>query len=70
MCVAVDTPGFGMSDVPDPRPSVEDYASVFPAVLDHFSLSSAHFLGHHTGAANVTAFAPCKPGEVDPFEKE
>ena len=64
MCVAVDTPGFGMSDVPDPRPSVEDYASVFPAVLDHFSLSSAHFLGHHTGAANVTAFAARHPHRI------
>lgn len=64
MCVAVDTPGFGMSDVPDPRPSVEDYASVFPAVLDHFQLKQAHFLGHHTGAANVTAFAARHPERV------
>lgn len=64
MCVAVDTPGFGMSDVPDPRPSVEDYAEVFPAVLDHFNLKQAHFLGHHTGAANVTAFAARHPERV------
>ncbi len=56
-CIGVDTPGFGQSDVPDPRPSVLDYASVFAPVLDHFGLRAAHFLGHHTGAANVTAFA-------------
>jgi pimeloyl-ACP methyl ester carboxylesterase len=63
-CIGVDTPGFGMSDVPDPRPSVTDYATAFAPVLDHFGLKAAHFLGHHTGAANVTAFAARHPAHV------
>jgi pimeloyl-ACP methyl ester carboxylesterase len=63
-CIGVDTPGYGMSDLPDPRPSVLDYAAVFGPVLDHFALGAAHFLGHHTGAANVTAFAARHPRRV------
>lgn len=65
MAIGVDTPGFGNSDVPDPRPSVKDYASAFAPVLDHFGLSSANFLGHHTGAANVAEFAHQNPKRVD-----
>ncbi len=63
--IGVDTPGFGNSDVPDPRPSVQDYATMFGPVLDHFSLSTAHFLGHHTGAANVAEFAHQHPDRVE-----
>ena len=62
--IGVDTPGFGSSDVPGTRPSVKDYASAFGPVLDHFSLSEAHVLGHHTGAANVTEFAYRHPERV------
>lgn len=64
MAIGVDTPGFGGSDVPDPRPSVSDYATAFAPVLEHFNLSSASFLGHHTGAANVTEFAHTSPDRV------
>ena len=64
VCIGVDTPGFGQSDIPDPRPSVLDYAAIFAPVLDHFGLARAHFLGHHTGAANVTAFAVRNPERV------
>jgi pimeloyl-ACP methyl ester carboxylesterase len=64
VCIGVDTPGYGQSDVPDPRPSVLDYAAIFAPVLDHFGLERAHFLGHHTGAANVTAFAARNPERV------
>jgi pimeloyl-ACP methyl ester carboxylesterase len=62
--IGVDTPGFGNSDVPARRPSVEDYARVFPAVLDHFQLAAASFLGHHTGAMSVTEFAARHPARV------
>lgn len=63
--IGVDTPGFGGSDVPDPRPSVRDYASAFAPVLDHFTLKTAHFVGHHTGAANVAEFAHLHPERVE-----
>lgn len=62
--IAVDTPGFGNSDVPPPRPSVGDYAKMFAPVLDHFNLRAANFLGHHTGASNVTEFAYRHPERV------
>ena len=65
MAIGVDTPGFGSSDVPEPRPSVQDYATAFGPVLDHFNLTSANFLGHHTGAANVAEFAHQRPERVD-----
>jgi pimeloyl-ACP methyl ester carboxylesterase len=64
MAIGVDTPGFGNSDVPSSRPSVGDYARMFAPVLDHFNLRAANFLGHHTGAANVTEFALGNPGRV------
>ncbi|MEE8307034.1 MAG: alpha/beta hydrolase [Gammaproteobacteria bacterium] len=62
--IGVDTPGYGNSDVPDPRPSVNDYAKMFAPVLSHFDLHAANFLGHHTGAANVTEFAYHNPTHV------
>ncbi len=62
--IGIDTPGYGGSDVPPPRPSIGDYAKMFAPVLDHFHLASACFLGHHTGAANVTEFAVHHPDSV------
>ncbi len=62
--VAVDTPGYGNSDLPAHRPSVIDYSQMFAPVLDHFHWKAASFLGHHTGAANVTAFAVREPTRV------
>jgi pimeloyl-ACP methyl ester carboxylesterase len=50
MPIGVDTPGFGMSSVPDHPPTIEDYADSVTAVLDHLGLSSAHILGQHTGS--------------------
>ncbi len=62
--IAIDTPGYGNSDVPAKPPTISDYASIFPAVLKGLNLDSAHFLGHHTGAAILTRFAVSHPGLV------
>jgi pimeloyl-ACP methyl ester carboxylesterase len=48
--IGVDTPGFGMSSVPDHPPTIEDYADSVTAVLDHLKFASAHILGQHTGS--------------------
>jgi len=48
--IGVDTPGFGMSAVPDHAPTIEEYADSVTAVLDHLGISSAHILGQHTGS--------------------
>ncbi len=55
--IAVDVPGFGSSDPPDHPPSIEEYASITPAILDHLGVSNACVLGHHTGAEIATAAA-------------
>jgi pimeloyl-ACP methyl ester carboxylesterase len=63
--IAVDTPGFGQSDVPPSPPAIADYADVFVAVLDGLNLERAHFLGHHTGASILCNFAARYPARVD-----
>lgn len=63
--VAVDTPGYGNSDVPDAPPALAEYADAFVAVLDHLGLQRANFLGHHTGAGILCNFAARYPQRVD-----
>ena len=63
--IAVDIPGYGMSDVPDHPPTIAEYAGMVPAVLDHFKLATAHLLGHHTGALIATEAALQFPERVD-----
>jgi pimeloyl-ACP methyl ester carboxylesterase len=48
--IGVDTPGFGMSSVPDHPPSIEEYADSVTGVLDHLGLERAFILGQHTGS--------------------
>ena len=48
--VGVDTPGFGMSTVPDHPPTIEEYADSVTRVLDHLGVERAHILGQHTGS--------------------
>lgn len=64
MAIGVDTPGYGESDVPSTRPGIVDYAKAYGPVMDRFNLRAAALLGHHTGAANVTAFAFRNPDRV------
>jgi pimeloyl-ACP methyl ester carboxylesterase len=48
--IGVDTPGFGMSSVPDHPPTIEEYADSVTSVLDHLGLEKAYILGQHTGS--------------------
>ncbi|MBL8629149.1 MAG: alpha/beta hydrolase [Rhodospirillaceae bacterium] len=52
--IAVDCPGFGMSDTTTFVPKVEDWAKIVPPVLDHLGLKTVDVLGHHTGALVAT----------------
>jgi len=63
--IAIDIPGYGMSDVPDHPPSIAEYAQIVPAIMDHFDLATANLLGHHTGALVVTDAALQFPDRVD-----
>lgn len=62
--IGFDLPGFGGSDAPDFVPTIEDYARVVPAVLDHLKIDSAFVLGHHTGAQVATEVALQFPDRV------
>ncbi|MFN8533291.1 MAG: alpha/beta hydrolase [Dehalococcoidia bacterium] len=59
--IAMDTPGFGMSDVPVERPSIDTYASVIPSLMDALGIDACAVLGHHTGASIAIAFALAHP---------
>jgi len=63
--IAADIPGYGMSDLPDHPPTIEEYASMVPALLDHLGLGKASVLGHHTGALIITEAALQFPGRID-----
>ena len=55
--IAVDTPGFGFSDLPSEQPTIEGYADNLPYVLDALGINRAAVAGFHTGASIAAAFA-------------
>jgi pimeloyl-ACP methyl ester carboxylesterase len=55
--IAIDTPGYGFSDLPASQPTIEDYANSLPFVLDALGIERAGVAGFHTGAAIGAAFA-------------
>lgn len=62
--IAVDTPGYGNSDIPPAPPLIADYADAFLSVLDGLGLDEAHLLGHHTGGSIFCSFAARYPERV------
>lgn len=60
-CIAIDTPGFGLSDGPEAPPSIEDYANSVAATLKQLGVEQAAVLGHHTGASIGAALANDHP---------
>jgi pimeloyl-ACP methyl ester carboxylesterase len=62
--VAIDTPGYGLSDLPAQPPTIEAYADNLVAVLDHLGLAAVVVAGHHTGALIAAAFAHRHPNRV------
>ena len=59
--VAVDLPGYDMSDGPDFLPSAEQYAETLIPMIDHFGIKRATLHGNHTGASIALAFAAAFP---------
>jgi len=55
--IAVDLPGYGLSDAPKSEPSAEAYADALLPVLDYFKIDKAVMAGANTGATMVAAFA-------------
>jgi len=62
--IALDTPGYGMSDPPPGRPSIEDHADNLARVLERLELDRPAIAGHHTGALIAGCFASRHPGRV------
>lgn len=62
--VALDTPGFGMSDA-TPRPwTIPDYAAAMWQTLDELGLKRVALLGQHTGAIMAWEATAQRPGAV------
>ena len=63
--IAMDTPGYGMSDLPPGEPSVDGYVEAVLALLDALGIEHAAVLGHHTGATVALHVAWAHPERVD-----
>jgi pimeloyl-ACP methyl ester carboxylesterase len=59
--VAMDTPGYGMSDAPQVETRLDDYVPAVLAVLDALKLPRVDLIGHHTGVQIGAAFAAAHP---------
>ena len=62
--ITVDTPGNGLSDIPDKQPTIEGIADNLEALLKHLKLKKVIMAGHHTGAQIATAFTARHPEYV------
>jgi pimeloyl-ACP methyl ester carboxylesterase len=59
--IAIDTPGYGMSDTPSTLPTIPEVADNIVPVLDYLKVRKVVVAGHHTGAAIGVAFAARHP---------
>ena len=60
--LAFDTPGFGLSDkLPQPAPTVEDFADALAETLDALGIEHIATYGRHTGASIAVEFAARHP---------
>jgi pimeloyl-ACP methyl ester carboxylesterase len=63
--IAVDLPGYGLSDPPPQEPTADDYADALIPVLDHFHIKKVEYLGSDTGAVVGVAMALRHPDRID-----
>lgn len=59
--IALDTPGFGASDMPAGEPSAADYGAWLLEAIDALEVDAFHLAAHHTGvhfAVEIAAMAP------------
>ncbi|WP_123506358.1 alpha/beta fold hydrolase [Frondihabitans sp. PhB188] len=62
--IAVDLPGYGMSDPMPTAPELEDYAAVLFAALDQLGVVRVAIVGHHTGSSVGVAMSVADPSRV------
>ena len=63
-CIAIDTPGYGMSDTNIEIPSIDKYVESLKIVLDKMSIKEPVIIAHHTGASIATKFASMFPENI------
>ncbi len=61
---APDLPGFGASELPHGRPSVEGWAEAARALMDHLGWERAHVAGHSMGGLVAQQLALAHPRRV------
>lgn len=65
LAVAIDTPGFGMSDAPPAPPSISDYSRAMLAAIDALGIAGpVDLIGYHTGSMIAADLAAGKPHRV------
>lgn len=62
--LALDMPGYGMSDEPPAGAALQDYADIIPAALGAMGWRSAHLVGHHSGAVLAAVYASSQPAAL------
>lgn len=62
--LALDMPGFGMSDPLPGEASLEGYAAILPEALSAMGWRQAAVVGHHTGAVVGAVHAVARPDQV------
>lgn len=60
--IAIDTPGFGMSDPPPAPPSIADYSRAMAAAIAALDLNEpVDLMGYHTGSMIAADLAAARP---------
>jgi pimeloyl-ACP methyl ester carboxylesterase len=63
--VAMDTLGYGNSDLPKGEPTIALYAQTVGHFMDSLGIKKAHVVGHHTGAMIAVELAATQPERID-----
>ena len=63
--IAIDTPGYGLSDLPFDQPTIKDYGDNIPYVLDKLGIEKIVVAGHHTGAEIAISFSANHSNRVE-----
>ncbi|MBY0518883.1 MAG: alpha/beta hydrolase [Sphingomonas sp.] len=63
--IAIDTPGFGMSDGPTSAPAIADYANAMLAAIDALAAPGrVDLMGYHTGSMIALELAATQPARI------
>jgi len=63
--IAMDSVGYGNSDIPPREYGIEDFGRSVISLLDALGVDKTNLVGHHTGAAIAVAVASGYPERID-----